>query len=129
MTILTRRQALCLALLPLASIVSRITAAFPPVGEFTTENETLRCFRGLFVEPGAPRTIGHEYLHAFPRERSRAFLQRAITGGAPLHDTPQLRTLLVRKREHDFLIGDVAIVDGWILSRTEARACALLAVL
>jgi hypothetical protein len=91
--------------------------------------KSLDCFRDLFTDLGPPRDIGHHYLKSFSQERNCAFLKRAITGETQLQDARQLRSLLAQKREHDFRTGDIAIVDGWVLSRTEARACALIALL
>ena len=129
---LTRRQALYMGLIPLAiSVMPRIVATVLVVGDDFTRQwaKSLDCFRDLFTDLGPPRDIGHHYLQSFSQERNCAFLTRAITGEAQLQDARQLRTLLAQKREHDFRTGDIAIVDGWILSRTEARACALVALL
>jgi hypothetical protein len=132
MTNLTRRQALSMGLFPLAiSVMPRIVATVLVVADdFTREwAKSLDCFRDLFTDLGPPRDIGHHYLQSFSQERNRAFLRRAIIGEKQLQDATQLRTLLAQKREHDFRNGDIAIVDGWVLSRTEARACALVALL
>jgi hypothetical protein len=129
---LTRRQALYMGLIPLAiSVMPRIVATVLVVGDdFTREwAKSLDCFRDLFTDLDPPREIGHRYLQSFSHERNCRFLKRAITGDKQLQDARQLRTLLAQKREHDFRTGDIAIVDGWILSRTEARACALMALL
>ena len=128
---LTRRQALYIGLVPLAiCVMPRTVATALGVGDDATrEWAALDCFRDLFTDLGPPRAIGHRYLQDFFQERNRAFLRRAITGHKQLHDARQLRALLAQKREQDFRNGDIAIVDGWILSRTEARACALIALL
>ena len=129
---LTRRQALYMGLIPLAiSVMPRTVATALGVGDDATREwaKSLDCFRDLFTDLGPPSDIGHHYLQSFSQERNRAFLQRAITGENQLHDARQLRTLLAQKREHDFRNGNIATVDGWVLSRTEARACALVALL
>ena len=129
---LTRRQALCMGLLPVAlSVMPRIVATALGIGDaFSREWATSsNSFRDLFTDLGPPREIGTLYLQSFSQEGSCAFLKKAITGDIRLRDVNQLRTLLAQKREHDFRTGDIAIVDGWILSRTEARACALMALL
>jgi hypothetical protein len=129
---LTRRQALSMGLIPLAIYImprTMVTALGLSDGAIRDGAKSLDCFRDLFTELGSPRAIGHRYLESFSRERNPAFLQRAITGERQLHDPRQLRTLLAQKREHDFRNGDIAIVDGWVLSRTEARTCALIALL
>jgi hypothetical protein len=40
--------------------------------------------------------------------------------------TDELKVHLAQLRQRDFEYGEIAVVDGWILARTEARACALL---
>ena len=128
---LTRRQALYIGLVPLAiCVMPRTVATALGVGDDATrEWAALDCFRDLFTDLGPPRAIGHRYLQDFSQEGNRAFLRRAITGHKQLHDARQLRALLAQKREHDFRNGDIAIVDGWVLSRTEVRTCALIALL
>jgi len=129
---LTRRQALAMGLIALAiSLIPRGMATVLVVGDGLPGEwvRPLDCLRDLFTDLGPPRDIGHRYLQSFPQERNRALLERAITGEQQLYDARQLRTLLAHKREHDFSTGDIAVVDGWVLSRTEARACALIALL
>jgi hypothetical protein len=128
---LTRRQALYLGLVPLSiSLMPRTLAGALGVGDDAArERAALDCFRDLFADLGPPRAIGHRYLQSSSQERDRAFLQSAITRDKQLHNARQLRTLLAQKREHDFRHGDIAIVDGWVLSRTEVRTCALVALL
>jgi hypothetical protein len=131
MTNLTRRQALYTGLVPLAiSVIPEIVAtALGIVADAKRQQPDLECFRHLFTDLGPPRAIGHRYLQYSSQEKNRAFLKRAITGEKRLHDAKQLRTLLAQKREDDFRTGAIVIVDGWILSRTEARTCALIALL
>src|SRR5687768_13624094 len=129
---LTRRQALYMGLSPLAiSVMPRLFGIALKVGDEAGREfaKPLDCFRDLFTDLGPPKAIGHRYLHEFSQEGNCAFLQKAVLGDRQLHDAKQLRTLLGRKREHDFRNDDIAIVDGWVLSRTEARACALVALL
>lgn len=40
----------------------------------------------------------------------------------------QLRAALSTRIQADFFVGDMVIVDGWVLSRTEARFYALIAL-
>lgn len=129
---LTRRQALLMGLIPLATFVmTRTVGRVLPVGDGFTRGSagSLDVFRELFTDLGSPRDIGRRYLESFSQETDRAFLERAITGGKQPEGVTQLRTLLAQKREDDFRAGNIAIVDGWVLSRTEARACALTVLL
>jgi len=69
-----------------------------------------RCLAGLAVgEYGA-------------LERTRVLLA-PITGGA------QFRERLARQRRREFARGDTAIVNGWVLARSETDLCVALALL
>jgi hypothetical protein len=58
--------------------------------------------------------IGSQYRTKFPSEDSERSLVKL------LHETPTEASIA-----SDFENGDIVIVDGWILSATEARQCAL----
>lgn len=79
---------------------------------------------GIFPNPDALIAIGKQYLDlhgdgdlaqlvALLRNRNRE-----ISAGDLMDEV----VLLIKR---DFSVGDVALVDGWVLSRTEARLCAL----
>ena len=77
------------------------------------------------------RAVGEAYLNRYPAERSRSVLLGAIqsrsasldlvTGGV----TPGVLDRLVVE---DFSTDDVVYLNGWTLSRTEARLAALTVV-
>jgi hypothetical protein len=60
------------------------------------------------------RNIGSQYLTNFPSEKSERSLVKLLKT-KPSEDTIT----------SDFKNGNIVIVDGWILSVTEARQCAL----
>jgi hypothetical protein len=129
---LTRRQALRIGLLPLALWAMPrlwVVSLVAPCDSATEQIRSWDWFRALFTDLRPPRALGRSYLELFSQERDRAFLQSAIIGTKRPRDVNHLRALLAQRREHDFRTGDVAIVDGWVLSRSEARACALIALL
>lgn len=76
-----------------------------------------------------PMDIGRRYLSACSGQPGPVALFRDTF----LHPAPCLQTsdfAAIRaafrlKREHDFRLGDVVIIDGWILARSEASLCAL----
>ena len=77
------------------------------------------------------RAIGARYRAMSPGERDVAALRHAINGSRPL--TARLSgsadpgiAELVRE---DFVHGRTVVVDGWLLSVTEARQCALYSLL
>jgi hypothetical protein len=78
------------------------------------------------------RALGRAYLDGTPREASREVLLQEIVKGDVLshrdlsgREPRVLRHLLEQQIRHDFRQGRLASVDGWQLSVTEARLCAL----
>jgi hypothetical protein len=89
---------------------------------------------GLFTRTASAATIGRGYLATQPQPTSRHDLTRHVVAGLPAgldvrrasdHD---LRAALAHRIQSDFATERVATVDGWILSETEARLCALAAL-
>jgi len=87
---------------------------------------------GLLEMLGAERVwqIGSHYREAVPSENNEAALRAAISGSRP--KTRSLSTLwsdpIARQVRADFAAGRTVIVDGWVLSATEARQCALFSL-
>ncbi|MCO6412115.1 MAG: hypothetical protein J5I92_05165 [Thiogranum sp.] len=78
--------------------------------------------------------IGKDYLEAFPAERNVEALMSAIESSfeavnAAAADAGEIVTALQQAVRGDYQRGDVAQVNGWILSRTEARLYAAVALL
>jgi hypothetical protein len=77
--------------------------------------------------------VGREYLRAHPEERDASRLAEALgsrRGVRALDCTgPALRRALDRRSRRDYAEGDVVVLRGWMLSRTEARLCGLAALL
>jgi hypothetical protein len=67
--------------------------------------------------------VGTRYLSDHPEER-RAALALARTWEETEREPSRWRALLRLEAAQDFAHGRVARVDGWVLSRTEARLCA-----
>lgn len=80
---------------------------------------------------GPVRAIGSRYREVTPSERDVDALRAAIVGSRPLRarfvpgSGPAVGTLV----HDDFEHGRTVILDGWILSVTEARQCALFSLL
>jgi hypothetical protein len=81
--------------------------------------------------------IGRAYLLAQPGDAGASRLVDTIVAAIatesgstdPLAaDDATLAELLARRIVTDFASRDVAVVEGWVLSRTEARLCALVAL-
>jgi hypothetical protein len=78
------------------------------------------------------RLVGGAYLRCAPQENAVALLGTlaALTkdrGRLDAVEKGQLGKLIALQRQHEFAAGETVYVDGWILSRTEAQICALVA--
>jgi hypothetical protein len=68
--------------------------------------------------------LGARYLHDFPHEADETSLRRHIFGNRTASATA-MRRIACERATHDFAHANVVVVDGWLLSRSEARICAL----
>lgn len=89
-----------------------------------------------FSSPESAAELGRAYLATASRESSPALLVDRIAAGLPngykvlrMADDGQLKSLLARRLKEDFMAGNTVTVDGWVISQTEARLCALAALL
>ena len=73
------------------------------------------------------RQLGARYRTATPRENSVDALRAAISNGHRLR-TPLIGTSIDEQVRDDFAEGRTVLVDGWVLSVTEARQCALFSL-
>jgi hypothetical protein len=102
-------------------------AVLPWIGmrSFAADEERLR--RAV---PQAARAsaLGRAYLARAPGEADPVRLAAAIIAGlgAPVDDE-RLPALIRARVRADFAAGDIVTIDGWVLSRTEARLAALWA--
>lgn len=80
------------------------------------------------------RVIGRRYLDLAPGEaapeRLMALICRSGENGTRLAraNTEQLREILLDQQRTDFARGRTVTIDGWVLSETELRLCALAAI-
>ena len=77
------------------------------------------------------RAIGEAYLNRYPAERSKSALLGAIQSRSGLVDLPTggpTPAILYRLVIEDFSTDDVVYLNGWALSRTEARLAALTVI-
>jgi hypothetical protein len=86
----------------------------------------------LFIHQESAQAIGRAYLQSYPREADALRLEdqiaQGIAGGRTLLATtskPEVSKLLTDRIRQDFATDQVVKVQGWILSVTEARLCAL----
>jgi hypothetical protein len=91
---------------------------------------------GMLPHADSAARLGRRYLHGKPREADAATLVTLISSARgpalpPISATTDeaLRADLDERIRHDFIIGNTVAVDGWLLSITEARLCALVSLL
>jgi hypothetical protein len=72
--------------------------------------------------------VGQRYLASAPAERDRAALAKQLGMAGITADVLAHVHALEQAVRRDFERGDVLVLDAWILSRTELRAAALLAI-
>jgi len=80
------------------------------------------CGAGIFPDLRALRRLGCIYLVAHSEERSAALLSHLLIAA----DDGTIPSRLLSAVARDWSSNHVAVVDGWLLARTEARLCALL---
>jgi hypothetical protein len=89
--------------------------------------------RGIFADPRGATAVGRRYLRSHPEEASAAWLSRTLFGAESVQETGSDGLELLRERvrtgrAQDFRDGDVVILDGWAVTRTEARLLALASI-
>lgn len=132
--LITRRKLLqwgaalcCLALAPRSW--SRVAV------KDSIEQEIARRIAGLFAHPGSAREIGREYLRLAPSDNDIAVLVRKVipdTGKIKSLSTTgkeSLRQYIANASREDFQQGRMVSVNGWMLSQTELRLCAIVVLI
>ena len=77
--------------------------------------------------------VGREYLRLVPEERDGARLRQRILADcretmAAGRPPRRLRAAVMARQRLDFEAGRTVRIEGWVLSRTEARLCGLAAL-
>jgi hypothetical protein len=126
--ILTRRRALAILTAAGACAVGSRSPARATVGfaDLATQSPVLAA---LFTDRRSARAIGAAYLRTVDgAEASSEHLTRALLGDIGTTGARELRSKIGSRIRRDFAEHEVVTVDGWMLSRTEARLCALVAL-
>jgi len=104
-----------------------------PGGDVTRDARRLAA---LLRHPDSAAWLGRFYLEVNPREADAALLVTligaargpALPPASPSTDEA-LRADLEERIRNDFIYSNTVEVDGWLLSLTEARLCALVSLL
>jgi len=87
----------------------------------------------IFREPREAGAIGRAYLESLDAPPAWpdlcTDLLGAFAGSAQLPSDEELLNHLNERARHDFSEGRTFVVDGWVLSRTEAEICGLVHLL
>jgi hypothetical protein len=75
--------------------------------------------------PERAREIGTQYRAAVPNENTAAALRGAISSSQRRKFPWTSRQSIEEQIRDDFAAGRTIVISGWVLSRTEARQCAL----
>jgi len=125
---MTRRRLLmqALALLPLSACVSSVDRA---LGTNTVRGWAL----SLFPNPQAAKTFGRLYLQRWPEEESASWLAHVLLDTQLSRQVNRASEDRLRQRirsacARDFCTDDLVTLNGWVVTRTEARLLALLSL-
>lgn len=81
----------------------------------------------LILDPETLKETGESYRKLYSSEDNEKKLAKLILDGDSRDDGGQ-DAFLNEKIHQDFISGSVVMVDGWFLSVTEARQCALFSL-
>ena len=80
----------------------------------------------FFRHPNSARHVGQAYLRLNPEEADLSHLLEILGANTA---QPPLRPMLLAQLRQDFEAGRMVNVQGWMLAQTEARLCAVAALL
>lgn len=125
MATLDRRRFLQLSVLGvIATVADSACSASDNRDDTTVDHPALLAILG----PERVRQLGARYRAATPNENTAQALRAAISSGRRLR-MPFIRSASIDGQiRDDFEKGRIAVVDGWLLSVTEARQAALFSL-
>jgi hypothetical protein len=132
----SRREFLMLAAAAAASLLVR--SQLPGVMALRSGQQALlpTQLAALLRHQASAKVIGREYLSKYGQEADARVLLDHIAASLAVSDVGRfaatgqgLRELLDRTVREDFAVDRVVMLRGWVLSVTEARLCALAALL
>jgi hypothetical protein len=98
-------------------VVAACEAAAPPTA-----------LAAVFGDIVPMRFLGFLYLREHPGESDRRWLSDALFGGSLPQTPAAIAASIAERRRRDLAADDVTIVGGWVMTRSEARLCALAAL-
>ncbi len=132
----TRRGFLRAIILMGAFIFSPLTRAFQRPGEAAITKQTAEKLVNSIIRRQSAKTVGLEYLRRVPEETDLRMLvdliypsRQDINTEIAYENKKKIRKSLLQQHNQDLEHGRTVNVQGWILSETEARLCALAALI
>ena len=123
----TRRRLLIAALTAAAAVAAGPGVVVPMIDRLAA-GDPAGHLRALITHGEGARYLGSRYLSAHPSEaRSDALVRELVGTAAPMSAAEASRAVAVGIRS-DYSAGRTVNVDGWVLSRAEARLYALVAI-
>jgi hypothetical protein len=119
-----------LALVSVTGIQAKVSAK-PCAGQ---SHDRLREVLDVFRDRESARVIGAKYLERSPAEEDLDVLIDSVLSPAAERtsdtgDGVDYWQIISANRANDFEHGRMTAIDGWLLSKTEARLCAIAALL
>lgn len=88
-------------------------------------NSLRNALQEIFGDTGVVSTIGRRYLDNSAKPIGWHEIAADLFGPAWTRFPGDLRTRLLARRDYDFQNGDIVVLDGWIVARSEVLVCAL----
>jgi hypothetical protein len=133
---MTRREFLLLSAGAGVAWLLRSTLPWSQPGAISNQWALSLHLTALLRHRESARIIGREYLRQYPHESDTQMLAGLIATACGGCDAPLLeaaekepQSLLEQTLRRDFEAEKVVKIQGWILSTTEARLCALAALI
>ena len=85
-------------------------------------------FAGCLTDRAAASAVGAAYLRGYPEHASRAVLLSFLQLPDDRLTAAQISAALERRIQSDFEYQRTVVLEQWLVSRTEAAVCALIAL-
>ena len=103
-----------------------VNAAITPENEtFAHTSEEIGLSNEFLSNREAVKKVVRGYLETNPDEASTSLLLKRLGIPNVVENDSEQKRHLAELRQRDFETADVLFVDGWMISRTEARLCVL----
>jgi len=119
------------SLLALSGVFIPVTSCTTRVDSELTKRLSLPTTLAVINDSETVKDLGLTYLEQFPQEKNDTDLVDLLLTDIGTRksvatiDSLDLQNLIQKKVNYDFTNGNTVMVKGWVLSRTEARQCAL----